>query len=78
MEQMGQIKGMYQALQKSANPKGMLEQMLSSNPQMKMVQNQINQYGDPKIAFFNVAHNMGLTDEQIQNGLDSVSQMLKV
>ena len=57
----------------------MLQQMVMNNPKLKAAYNQIQASGgDGKAAFFSAARAKGLSDDQIQNGLNELSQMFKV
>ena len=52
----------------SQNPQLLLNQMVSSNPQMKQVMDVINQYGgDPKQAFYSLAEKNGIDPNEILN-----------
>ncbi len=57
----------------------MVQQMAMSNPAVKAAYDQIQKNGgDGKTAFLNAAKAKGLTDEQIQNGLNELSKMFQI
>jgi hypothetical protein len=52
---------------------------MENNPQVKAAYDQIQANGgDGRAAFLTAARGRGLTDEQIQNGLNELKQMFKV
>ena len=54
---------MVQTLKSCGNPQGMVNQMLSQNPQISQI---INQYGgDPKTAFYKYAEANGVNPDEI-------------
>ena len=55
-------------LRSAGNPQAMLQNMMSSNPQMKQVMDLVNQSGgDPREAFYNLAKQKGVNPEEILN-----------
>lgn len=61
---------MMSIIKMSQNPQAALNQMISSNPQMKQVVDIINQSGgDPKKAFYTMAERNGVDPQQILNML---------
>lgn len=62
---LAQAKQMIQMVKSSGNPQMMLNQMMSSNPQINQI---INQYGgDPKTAFYKYAEANGINPDEILN-----------
>ena len=55
---------MVQMLKATNNPQQMVNQMMSNNPQVQQI---INQYGDPKTAFYKVAEEKGINPDEILN-----------
>lgn len=51
-------------LKATNNPQQMVNQMMSNNPQVQQI---INQYGDPKTAFYKVAEEKGINPDEILN-----------
>lgn len=52
----------------SQNPQAVLNQLVTSNPQLKQVMDVINQYGgDPKQAFYSLAEKNGIDPNEILN-----------
>ena len=74
---MGQVKQMYKMVQASSNPQQMLQQMAMSNPQVQSAYQMMSAAKDPQAAFYAAAKAKGLTDEQIQNGLQNLMQQFK-
>ncbi len=68
---------MYKTVQASSNPQQMLQQMAMNNPQVRSAYQTIFAAKDPQAAFYAAARAKGLTDEQIQNGLNSLMQSFK-
>ena len=66
---LSQIKSMMQMMQASNNPQAMLGTLMNQNPQMQQVMQLVNQYGDPKTAFFETAKVRGVDPNQIINML---------
>ena len=74
----GQINQMYKMVKNSTNPGQMFQQLAQSNPQVRAAYSQIMANGgDPKTVFYSAAKAKGLTDEQIQNGLNELQQMFQ-
>ena len=48
------------------NPQQMVNQMINNNPQVKQI---IDQYGDPKTAFYKLAEQKGINPDDILNML---------
>lgn len=73
------IANMYKLFENSGNPMAMLQQAASSNPQFKDILNQVNSLnGDPKAAFYAMARQKGMTDIQIDEGLNLMSNTLGI
>ena len=51
------------------NPQEMLNQMMKTNPQMKEVNQLVQQYGSPEKAFRNLAIKMGRDPDELINML---------
>lgn len=51
---------------RSGNPQQMVEQAMRTNPQIRQV---IDQYGDPKTAFYKVAEQQGINPDDVLNML---------
>lgn len=67
---MGQIKQMMTMLRTAQNPTAMLNQMVTSNPQLKQVMDIVQQYGgDSMKAFHAVAKQKGVDPNEILNML---------
>lgn len=74
MEQMEQMAAMIKQLGQMGNPTEYITKLAGQNPainQIKALGDAAN--GDYKAAFFNAAKAKGLTDEQIQSGLQQCS-----
>ena len=63
------IKSMMNMVKGAQNPQAMLQSMLMNNPNYSQIMNLINQYGDPKSAFFALAQQKGIDPNQIINML---------
>lgn len=62
--------GMMNQVKNSSNPKAMMEQLITNNPQFQNVINYINQNGgDAKTAFYNLAAQRGIDPNSILNQL---------
>lgn len=65
---MQQIKQMMNTVKMAQNPQAALNQMITSNPQMKKVMDIVNQYGgDPQKAFYGMAEQYGIDPNEILN-----------
>ena len=63
-----QIKGLMNQVKTAQNPQLMLNQLISSNPQLQNALNFIKQNGgDPQTAFFNFARQQGVNPQDILN-----------
>lgn len=63
---MQRIRQMMGAVNNAKNPQEMMNQLVSSNPQMKQVMDLINQSGgDPKSAFYKLAEQRGVNPNDI-------------
>lgn len=49
------------------NPQQIVQQMMANNPNMKEINNLINQYGSPEQAFRHKAQEMGVDPNEIIN-----------
>lgn len=78
MQQLADLKGKLSALSKSANPQGMFSAMCAQNPTLKQVSDLINaQYnGNGEQAFYAVARQKGMNDQQINEFLQALKQQL--
>ena len=74
---MDQAKQMYKMVQASSNPQQMLQQMALNNPQVQAAYQTMSAAKDPKAAFYAAARAKGLTDEQIQNGLETIAKQFQ-
>lgn len=75
MGNLGQIKSMLNAVMNSSNPTGMLAAMAKTNPSIQKAQETIAQYGgDGKAAFYALAKERGMTDQQIEQFLSTLRQ----
>ena len=73
------IANMYKLFENSNNPMAMLEQAASSNPQFKDILSKVNSFsGDPKTAFYTMARQKGMTDIQIDEGLNLMAKTLGI
>ena len=64
--QLNQIKQAMNMIRAAGNPQAMINQMISSNPQMKQAMDLINQHGgDPMKAFYAEAERRGVDPQQI-------------
>ena len=67
-----QIKQMMNMMRNASNPQEMLQNMVSSNPQMKQVMDIVQKSGgDPKTAFYNLAKERGVNPDEIIQMLNS-------
>lgn len=67
----------YKALSTSETPGEALERVAMNNEGIKQVINQVQSMNtDPKTAFYTEAHRRGMTDNQIEEMLNRVSQTL--
>ena len=63
-----QIKGLMNQVKAAQNPQLMLNQLISTNPQLQNALNFIKQNGgDPRTAFFNYARQQGINPQEILN-----------
>lgn len=67
MNRLSQARQVAQTIKSASNPQAMLNQMMDNNPQVKQL---IEQYGDPKTAFYKYAESSGINP-------DDVLQLLK-
>ena len=74
---MGQARHMYKMVQASSNPQQMLQQMALNNPQVQAAYQTMSSAKDPKEMFYATARAKGLTDEQIQNGLETIAKQFQ-
>jgi hypothetical protein len=65
---MAQARQMVQMLKSANNPQQMVNQMVNNNPQVKQF---IEQYGDPKTAFYKLAEQRGINPDEIINMLNT-------
>ena len=56
---------MVNAIKSARNPQAMLNQLMQNNPNYRQVANIINQYGDPKRAFYALAQQQGVDPNEI-------------
>ena len=61
---MAQARQMAQMFKSANNPQQMVNQMMMNNPQVKQV---IEQYGDPKTAFYKIAEQKGINPDDVLN-----------
>ena len=67
---MSSIKQMFGMVTASQNPQAMMNQLLTSNPNMKPVMDLIQQSGgDPKKAFYTLAEQKGIDPQEVLNML---------
>ena len=65
-----QVKGLFNSIKSVGNPQMMLQQMISSNPQMKQAMDYINANGgDAKTAFYKMSEEMGVDPNTVLNCL---------
>lgn len=70
---------MYKAFNASSNPVQLLQNAAVNNEQFKEVAQQVNNFsGDPKQAFYQVAKQRGLSDDDISNGLTLMERTLGI
>lgn len=61
---MAQARQMAQMFKTANNPQQMVNQMLNNNPQVKQF---VEQYGDPKTAFYKLAEQRGINPDDVLN-----------
>ena len=67
---MSKVKQMMGMVNGAQNPNAMLNQMMSSNPQLKQIMDVVKENGgDPKTAFYSMADKMGVDPQDILNML---------
>lgn len=59
------IKQMVNMVKAAKNPQAMLNQMIQNNPNYRQITDIINQYGDPKKAFYALAQQNGIDPDEI-------------
>lgn len=62
MSRLSQARQLAQTIKSASNPQAMLNQMMDNNPQVKQL---IDQYGDPKTAFYKIAEQQGVNPDDI-------------
>ena len=63
---MNKLKGMMNLMKSGGNPKGMMQNMLMSNPKYGAVMDLVNQYGgDARAAFYGECQKAGIDPNQI-------------
>ena len=68
LQRIQQVKNLMNQIKTAQNPQLMLNQLVSSNPQLQNALNFIKQNGgDPKTAFFNYARQQGVDPQEILN-----------
>ena len=60
---------MMNTIRNAGNPQAVLAQLARSNPQLKQVMDMVNQYGDPKTAFYKEAEKRGVNPDDILSAL---------
>lgn len=71
-----QIKSMMNAVRNSSNPQGMLNAMIQQNPNLQKAQEMINACGgDGREAFYQLARQKGMTDQQITEFLTTLNSL---
>ena len=64
------LKQMMGTIKSAQNPQAMMQNMMAQNPHYKQVMDYVQQNGgDPKIAFYKMANEMGVDPNQIINML---------
>lgn len=72
-----QLMKMFEIVKTSSNPKGMLQMMANSNPELKQTLDLIsNTNTSPKDLFYSKAKEKGMSDEEIDKFLTSLKAMI--
>ena len=73
-----EIKSMYNMVMNANNPNVIINHMMNSNPQMKNICDVINNdyKGNGKAAFYDRAHELGMTDEQIDKYVEELKKAI--
>ena len=76
MEQ-SQLMKMFEIVKTSSNPKGMLEMMANSNPELKQIMTALSSNNtSPRDLFYSKAKEKGMSDQEIDDFLKSLKAMM--
>lgn len=72
-----QLMKMFEIVKTSSNPKGMLEMMANSNPELKQIMTVLSSNNtSPRDLFYSKAKEKGMSDEEIEKFLSSLKAMI--
>lgn len=72
-----QLMKMFEIVKTSSNPKGMLEMMANSNPELKQIMTALSSNNtSPRDLFYSKAKEKGMSDEEIEKFLSSLKAMI--
>lgn len=69
MNNINQIKNLMETVRNSSNPQALFGAMMVQNPQMRDAVATINNYGDGRTAFYEIAKQRGIDPEVVLNML---------